>query len=81
MTTVILVQFHLTLETECITVHTNLLPGARLAKAEKFSENSLGKGHTVPKTIEQIMLTIQSNRFSFNILSFLYTARDVEKQQ
>lgn len=81
MITVILAQFHLTLETECITIDTNLLPGARLAKAEKLSENSLGKRSTVPKTIEQIMLTIQSNRVSFNILSSLYTARDVEKQQ
>lgn len=27
------------------------------------------------------MSTIQSNQFSFNILSFLYTAQEVEKQQ
>lgn len=43
MTTAILVQFHLILETECITIDTNVLPGARLAKVEKFSEKSLGK--------------------------------------
>lgn len=40
-----------------------------------------GKEATVPKTIEHIMSAIQSNRFSFDILSFLYTARDVEKQR
>lgn len=39
------------------------------------------KEATVPKTIEEIMSTTQSNRFSFNILSFLGTARDEERKQ
>lgn len=57
-----------------------LIPRARLAKAGN-SENSLGKRSSHTKIIEKIMSTTQSNRFSFNILSFLYTAWDVEKQQ
>lgn len=81
VTTAILVLLHLTLETECITLDTNLLPRARLTKARNSLKIPWGKEATVPKTIEQIMCTIQSNRFSFNILSFLYTAWDVEKQQ
>ena len=36
MTAAILVQLYLILETECITIDTNLLPGARLAKARKL---------------------------------------------
>lgn len=53
----------------------------RVTKTSKAPRNPWHKEIAAQKTIAEIMCITQNNRFSFNILSFLGTARDEERKR
>lgn len=58
-----------------------MFPRERVTKTSKALRNPGHKEVTAHKTIAEILCITQDNRFSFNILSFLGTARDEEGKQ
>lgn len=66
---------------QCFILDTNVFPRERVTKTSKALWNPGHKEVTAHKTIAEILCITQDNRFSFNILSFLGTARDEERRQ